>query len=122
MAINLPRILLPSAARTADATAGPYSNPKHRGLHVVIDVTAAADTPSVVPHIQAQDPATGTWYDILVGAAITGAGTTVLKVYPGLAAVANLVADQGLPGLWRLFMDAADADSLTYSVGAHLLV
>ena len=122
MAINLPRILLASAARTADTTAGPYSNPKHRGLHVIIDVTAAAATPSVVPHIQAQDPASGNWYDILVGVAITGVGTTVLKVYPGLAAVANQVADQGLPGLWRLFMDAADADPLTYSVGAHLLV
>jgi len=113
--------LLPSAARTASVTGDDQINLGHRGLHLVIDVTAAADTPSVVFTIQGKDRASGKYYTILASAAITATGTTVLRVYPDLTAAANLVVNDVLPECWRVIATAADADSLTYSVGVSLL-
>ena len=111
-----------SAARTATTNSDTYQNAVgHRGLHLVIDATASAATPSVVFTIQGYSPLGDDYYTILASAAVTGAGTTVLRVYPGLTAAANTVANDVLPSLWRVNATAADADSLTYSVSASLL-
>lgn len=109
------------AARTATTNSGDLDNGQHRGLHVVIDVTAASATPSVVFTIQGKDEVSGQYYTLLASAAITGVGTTVLRVYPGLTAAANLVANDVLPKTWRVLATHADADSITYSVGACLI-
>jgi hypothetical protein len=106
-------------ARTATLNSGDQNGESFEFLHVIIKVTAASATPSVVFRIQGKDPASGDWYDILVSAAITGAGTTVLKVGPGLTAAANLVANDMIPSVWRLRAEHADADSITYSAGAN---
>jgi len=114
------RTLFASAARTATASSDDqYSS--EPGLHLVIDVTAVAATPSVVPTIQGKDALSGKYYTILTGAAITATGTTVLKVYPGIEPLANGAASDVLPGTWRVTMTHADADSITYSVAAHLV-
>lgn len=110
--------LLASTARTATVDGADQDNPEGRGLHVVIDTTAIAATPSVVPHIQGKDPLSGKYYDLLVGAAITGVSTVVLKVYPGITVAANLSASDILPKTWRVRMVHADTDSITYSAGA----
>lgn len=115
------KTLLASAARTATVTGDPQTSLLHRGLHLIIDVTAVTLTPSVVFTIQAQDPASGQWYTVLASAAITATGTTVLKVYPGITAAANLAASDVLPHVWRLLATHADADSITYSCGVNLL-
>lgn len=115
-------VALASAARTADATSETIESPLTKGVHVVIDVTAVTATPSVVPKIQAYDIASATWYDILVGAAITGVSQVVLRVYPGCIAVTNLVANDAMPPRFRVFMDHADTDSITYSVGLTCLL
>jgi hypothetical protein len=120
MAVNQDLVLLASAARTATVNTDDQTNHDFRGLHVIIDVTAIAATPSVVPKIQGKDIASGKYYDLLEGAAITGTGTTVLRVYPGIAAAANTKADDVLPRIWRVRFEHADADSITYSVGATL--
>lgn len=112
--------VLASTARTATLNSGDQSNLNGRGLHLVIDVTAGAAF-SIVPKIQAKDQASGKWYDLLVGAAITATGTTVLKLYPGLTAAANLVANDVLPVSWRLRVEHGDATSVTYSAGASLI-
>jgi hypothetical protein len=111
-----------SAARTTTPT--PFDGSASagvRGLHLVIDVTAVTATPSVTFTIQGGDPVSGKFYTILASAAITGTGTTVLKVYPGLTAAANSVASDVLPGRWRVIATHGDADSITYSVGAQLV-
>lgn len=108
--------ILASAARTATVNSDTQTNDKFRGGHVIIDVTAATDTPSVTPKIQGLDPLSGKWYDLLEGAAITGTGTTVLKVYPGITAAANVAVSDLLPAKWRVTMTHGDADSITYSV------
>lgn len=115
------QIVLASAARTATEASSVFPNTGFRGLHLVIDVTAAADTPSVVFTIQGQSPLGSDFYTILASAAITGTGTTVLRVYPGLTAAANTVANDVLPHLWRVNAVHADADSITYSVNAILI-
>jgi hypothetical protein len=108
-----------SAARTATPTTFEGQKPQWaRGLHLIIDATASAATPSVVFTILGYSPLGDDAYTILASAAVTGAATTVLKVYPGLTAAANLVANDMMPARWRVTAVHGDADSLTYSVAA----
>jgi hypothetical protein len=119
---NLPAsgALVASAARTASAdwhvaTAGA------RGVIVVIDATASAATPSVVFTVRGYDPVTDKVWDILVSAAVTGVSTKVLRIYPGIAAVANVSASDVIPEQIVVHAEASDADSLTYSISVHAL-
>ena len=116
-----PLTLFGSAARTATVNGDDQVNGGARGVVVVIDVTAASATPSVVFTIQGKDPATGKYHTLLASAAVTGAGTTVLKVFPGATAAANAAANDCLPAIWRVIATHGDADSITYSVGASPL-
>jgi hypothetical protein len=111
--------LLPLAARTATPTINAQKNKASSGVRVRISATAAADTPSVVFKIQGKTPA-GAWVDLLASAAVTGISETVLTVYPGLTAAANVTASALLPANWRVTATHADADSITYSVVAEL--
>ena len=111
-----------SAARTETVNGDDIENMNGRGVKVVIDVTAASATPSVVFTIQGKDTVSAKYYTILASAAITGTGTTVLTVYPGLTASANAVANDILPRDWRVIATHADADSITYSVGAQVIL
>lgn len=113
--------ILASAARTATVNGDLQYNNAGRGVHVVIDATAAADTPSVVFTIQGYDPVSQKYYTILASAAIVGTGTTVLKVYPGITAAANASVSDVLPRLWRVIATHGDADSITYSVAASVI-
>lgn len=110
-----------SVARTATAASSVFTNYGYRGLHLVIDVTAATADPSVVFTIQGYSSLGDDYYTILASAAITGTGTTVLRVYPGLTAANNTVANDVLPELWRVNAAHADSDSISYSVNATLL-
>lgn len=111
-----------SAARTATPDTVELEVAGYRGLHLVIDCTDSAATPSVVFTIQGIDRVSAKAYTILASAAITGAGTTVLRVGPGLTASANVVANDVLPPVIRILATHADTDSITYSVGASLCV
>lgn len=113
--------VLASAARTASVDSDTFANDGYKGVIVIIDATAAAATPSVVFTIQGHSPLGADYYTILASAAITGTGTTVLRVYPGLTAANNTHANDILPPQWRVSAVAGDADSLTYSVAALLI-
>jgi hypothetical protein len=110
-----------SAARTSTHSSPDRSNDYGKGIVVVIDVTAVTSTPSVVFTIEGKDPTSGKYYTILASSAITGTGTTVLRVHPGLTAAANSVANDILPAVWRITATHADSDSITYTVGASLV-
>lgn len=114
--------VLTSEARTATTTSGTFINKFNRGVHVVVDVTASADTPSVTFAIQAKYGLSGEWVTLLVSAAVTGASTNIYKILPGGTIAANLVAADQLPRVWRVLATHADTDSITYSVEAQLLV
>lgn len=121
MTVNVSVEVLPSLARTATVDSDAQVNSEGQGAHVIIDVTAESDTPSVVPKIQGYAPLSGQWYDLLVGASIVDVGTTVLKIHPGIVAVANVAARDVLPPIWRVRMEHADTDSITYSVEAAVM-
>jgi len=106
----------PSTARTATPAVVDLNTSKDVGIQVVIDVTAIAATPSVVPTISGVDPVSGSIYTLLTGAAITATGITVLQVHPEITSVANLSASAMLPQITRLTMAHGDVDSITYSV------
>ena len=122
MAVNRDITVYASTARTATPTATDQTNVGGRGLHLVINVTAVSATPSVVFTIEGKDELSDAYYTLLTSAAITGTGTTTLKVYPGLTAAANTVASDILPRTWRVSATHADSDSITYSVGASVIV
>ena len=118
---NFDLVLLESAARTAAVNVDDQANLAAVGLILVIDCTAVTATPGVTFTIQGKDPASGKYYTILASAAITGAGTTVLRVHPELTAAANTIAKDILPRTWRVAVTVADTDSATYSLGAILI-
>ena len=105
-----------SGARTASVNTDPVHSPDAIAIHVIIDVTAVASTPSIVPTIQGYAAQSGVWYDILVGNAITATGTTVLKVGLNIAPSVNSAAQDLIPEQWRVEMVAADSDSITYTI------
>jgi hypothetical protein len=110
-----------SEARTATPTAAVLSTNRIRALRLVIDVTAVAATPSVVVTIDTLDATSGKYINLLTSAAITATGTTTLNIGPGLTVAANVTANAFLGDNLRVTMTHADADSITYSVGAHLI-
>lgn len=112
--------VLSSAARTTTQIQADQVNGKYKGMHLIIDVTSAG-TGSITPKIQGKD-ANGIYYDILVGSAITSSGTTALKIYPGLTALASNVVNDVLPSTWRCVVTANNANSMTYSVAAQILI
>jgi hypothetical protein len=113
--------LYASAARTATPTAAEFSADGYHGLHLVIDVTAVTATPSVVPTVDFYDDLSGKWCNLLSGTALTATGTTVLKIYPGLAPVAAGAASDCVHGRMRLVCTHGDSDSVTYTAAAHLI-
>jgi len=119
--------ILASAARTATPTIAvitsatlTVSTKAMTDLQVIIDVTATAATPSVQPALQAQDPVSSKWYDLVASiAAITATGTTVLSFGENTPVVANLSNQGFIPDNIRLTLTHDDADSITYSVGLN---
>ena len=111
--------IYPSAARTATPTAVAIDDRNVAGIQVIINVTASAATPSVVPTIDGFDPLSETWYNLLTASAITGASQVVLRIHPELLAAANLTAQDFIPRRYRVVMTHADTDSITYSVGIN---
>lgn len=113
--------VLASAARTATPTKVDQTNLVAVGLILVIDVTAVTATPSVTFTIQGKDPLSSKYYTILASVAISGTGTTVLRVHPDLTAAANTIAKDMLPRTWAVDAVHGDADSITYSVSGLLV-
>jgi hypothetical protein len=118
-AANTTAQLFPAAAQTQTSlVSNDQQNASWRGVHVVV-VVSSYTSGTYTPHIQGEDPY-GNYYDILVGPAISATGTTVLKVYPGIATLANGAASDLLPTVWRVTLVGASTPSMTISVGANL--
>lgn len=118
---NHEQTALASAARTASVNSDDLTNYDHCRATFVIDVTAAAGSPSLVFTIQGKSTLGTDYWTILASAAITGTGQTILRVGPGLTAAANLVANDQVPRVFRVSVAAGTADSVTYSVSCNLM-
>lgn len=117
--------LYPSAARTTAQTGTDQTQLQQPaagvGVIVVVDITAYTSG-SITVTLQGKDPTSGKYYTILASAALAAAATTTLRVFPGATAAANTAANDVLPAVWRVNVAVADATSITYSIGATVLV
>lgn len=117
---NLQSTILPSAARTAaQVNSADQNNLTWGGVTVIVNVTSFT-AGTYTPKIQGKDPVSGNYYDILTGTAIGATGTFTLKVYPGITAAANASVSDMLPRVWRVQLNGATGQSMTFSVGANL--
>lgn len=113
---NVEATLLASAARTTTQTSADITTYDAKKLIVVLDMTSVG-TGSVTVSIDGKDSASGKYYNILTGVAITTNSTNRYRVGETLAAVANSVAQDYLPRVIRIVVTANNANSATYSVG-----
>lgn len=88
---------------------------------MVLDATVPG-TGSVTLTIQGKDQVSGEYYTLLAGAAVTTDSTNVYKVYPGLVVAANAAANDILTATFRILVTHNNANAMTYSVGASLVV
>jgi hypothetical protein len=116
----LPITVTPSATALTSATftTSDMTNAEWQGAHIVINATALSGG-TLTPKIQGKDPASGAYYTVLTGAAISGAGTSVLRVYPSLTPTTNTVADL-LPRTWRLQITSSSSPVGTATIGGFL--
>lgn len=115
-------LLTLAAQGTGTVNGTDQSNPSQRGLHLVIDITAVGGTPTLTVTIEGKDPTSGKYYTILASAALSAVATTVLKVYPALAASANVAANDVLPSTWRVkAVVAGTTPSVTATIAASLI-
>lgn len=115
------RVVYASAARTADPTPVDIAVGRAKALRLVIDATAITATPSVVFNVIVVDSLSGKEITLLASAAVTAVSTVVLNIGVGLPVTANLSANAPLGTTIRIKPVHADADSITYSVAAHLI-
>jgi len=97
-----------------------FINTNGKGLKVLVNTTVdAAGTYTI--SIQGKDIVSGNYYTILTSAAIVGTGQSVLTVYPGVTATANVSASDVLPRTWRI-QAVVGTGPITATVGASLIV
>jgi hypothetical protein len=115
--------LIAHAAASAGANGTDQANVNGRGVKVVVDITALGGTgPTLTVTIQGKDAASGKYYTILASAALAAVATTVLTVYPGLVAAANLTANDVLPATWRVITAiAGTTPAVTCTIGASVI-
>lgn len=113
--------IFPSLSRAAAAyTSDPIHNYEHCGARLFINVTDVGAAGTLTVKIQVMDPATGTWADLATSAALAAAALTILTVYPGITAAANVDVSTHLGLQWRVVATVA-ANAVVFSVGAvHL--
>lgn len=92
-----------SAASTGTSSAV-LDTHQAKGCIIYINVTAiTGTTPTLTVTLKGMEPtAQSNTYTVLASASISATGLTVLKVYPGLTAAANSVANDVMPGLSRI--------------------
>lgn len=107
------------ASRTAaQYNSSDIANQQWKGAYVII-ATTAYTSGNYTFKVQGKDSLSGSYYDIVAGSAISGAGTQVLKIYPGITAATSAsvasVSDM-LPAVWRVQANGAGGPSATWSV------
>lgn len=123
---NEERTLLASAARTVSTSSPTQTNYNARGALITIDVTAGTGislTPSIIGYTTS-----GQWASLAAGTVITTATYWHYLIYPGTGAVNvngsnfDKVSPFPLPRTWLVYLQHNNANSVTYSVTASLIV
>lgn len=114
------QVVYNSAARTATPAAIEVNTRRFRSMVVVLDATAITSAPSVTVTLARKDNASGKYVDILASAAIATVSTNTIRIGLGLPVTANLSANEPLPNVVRVTVTHGNANSITYTVSAHL--
>lgn len=121
--VNTGALITLAAAGAGTTNGGDQTNIGGKGLHLTIDITAVGGTPTLTVTIQGKDSASGKYYTILASAALSAVATTVLRVYPGLTASANVTASDVLPRTWRVIAAVAGTTpSVTATIAASVVL
>lgn len=118
---NYGATILTGAARTATTNSDDQINYNNKGVQVIVNVTAGTGL-LLTPNIQGKDPMSGNYYNLLQGVTITGTGTYVFHLYPGISEIANQKVNACLPKTWRISVTHDNANSATYSVGGNFIL
>jgi hypothetical protein len=114
--------LVTHTAASAGANSPVFTTYQGAGILVFINVTGITGTsPTLTVTLKGLIDEAGTnSYTILASAAITANGLTVLRVYPGLTAAANLVANDVMPGFCQISTAiGGTTPSVTATVSAY---
>lgn len=117
---------LTSGAHAASGVSADLVNNNAQGVAIFIDIAAISGTaPTMTFKLQALDPVSGKYFDIpgAVTTALAAVASTMLMLYPGVAAVANSVVNAVLPHDWRLVwtIGGSATPSLTFTASAAYL-
>lgn len=115
--------LITHTAASAGVTGASQGAGSAKGVLVYIDIdTITGTSPTLTVTIQGVSPVSGEVHTVLASSALTAAGLTVLKVYPGLTASANLAANDILPSTWRIISAiGGTSPSVTATISASLI-
>jgi hypothetical protein len=108
-------VVLASAAYTTSQTSADITNTGGRGLVVFLNTTVIG-TGSVTVTINGKNPTTGTYYPLLVGAAVVTNTFNTYSVGQGLPATANASANAPVPAVFQVVVTANNANSAVYDV------
>ena len=109
-----------SAARTATPDTVELELPGGtQYVSAVLDVTAVTSSPDLVLKIEGVDRVSGKVWTLLADASVSTVSTSTLFVGPHLTAAANAVANVAVPPVIRFTVTHGNANSATYTVGAH---
>jgi hypothetical protein len=110
------------AARTTSVNGNDLDNQSGIGATVVIDITAiTGTTPTATFTVEGKDEVSGKYYTILASAALNTVATTVLRIYPGLTAAANVTASSIVPKTFRVTCTiTGTTPAVTATVGVAL--
>lgn len=102
-------VLQASGVITANGNSFDAVNYNGKGLKLFIKTGAFGSGASAITvTIQGKDPVSISYYSILTSASLTASTFTVLSVYPGLTASANVTANDVLPRTWNVAWNAAN--------------
>lgn len=100
-------VLLASTAISANNHSSDMTNLRCRGIKLYIATGAFGTGASAITvTIQGKDPVSGSYYTILTSASLVASSFSVLSVYPGLTASANVAANDVLPPTYRISYQA----------------
>ena len=111
-------IISVSSPASVAATSPIQSNPYGRGIKLQINCTPYTSGSFTVT---LSGIINGVAYTILTSAALSAAAVTILTVYPGLTAVANVTATDVLPKAWSVTITPTNLVGVV-NVGACVLV
>ena len=113
------------AARTASANSTDLENRAAKGIHLILDVTAASGTtPTLDVKVQRKCPLSDAYVDVPSGAFAqkTTTGTDDLVIYPGVAETANRSVSDVISSQWRVVATiAGTTPSFTFTVAGSYI-